>query len=46
MRKNKNRNFDAGKTTKTGEMVPSMFAWREPEQQKIIANKLAKLTQK
>lgn len=46
MGKNRNRDFDAGKTTKTGEMVPSLFNWKDPDQQRRITNRLAKVTEK
>lgn len=46
MGKNRNRDFDAGKTTKTGEMVPSLFNWKDPDQQRQITKHLATATEK
>lgn len=46
MGKNKRGIFDAGKTTKTGEMIPSMFNWITPDIQAQVADKLAKSTEK
>ena len=46
MQKIKKRNFDAGKTTKTGEMVPSMFNWITPDIQQIRAKRLDEATKK
>lgn len=34
------------KTTKTPEMIPSMFNWITPEEQKKTAEKLSKVTKK
>ena len=44
MGKNRNSDFDAGRTTKSGEMVPSMFNWVTPDIQARIADRLAKTT--
>jgi len=46
MGKNRNRDFDAGKTTKTGEMVPSLFNWKDPDLQRQITKHLATVTEK
>ena len=46
MGKNRNKDFDAGKTTKTGEVIPSMFNWIDPDKQKQITNKLSKVTER
>lgn len=44
--KNKKTNKEKEDTTKYGEFISSYFAWKTPEQQKKIANKLADITDK
>jgi hypothetical protein len=44
MKKNRAETFAADKTSKSGEMIPSMFNWVTPDIQAKISNHLAKVT--
>lgn len=44
MSKGKKNKSYSNKTSKSGEMVPSMFNWVTPDIQSHIANKLANVT--
>lgn len=43
MKKNKNKR-EKEDATKYGEFIPSYFAWKSLEEQKVISNKLANIT--
>ena len=44
MKKNRAETFAADKTSKSPEMIPSMFNWVTPDIQAKISNHLAKVT--
>ena len=46
MGKNKNRKKNGDKTSKTPEMIPSMFNWVTPDIQSIRAEHLDEVTKK